>query len=146
MMSSKEKGLILPIFNQQNELLFYVNRPFKEGQPKSKDNGTKATVGFLSRSRCMVDSVVVVEDYISAICVSRVCDCYPLFGSHVSPKLTTMLSKKYDHLVIWLDRDKAKESLRQAARYRPYFKSVRSIMTDLDPKEYNNEQIKEFLK
>ena len=144
MMSSEQQGLILPIFNSKEELLFYVNRPMREGAPESKDNGLKPFVVFKSKEPTS-DTIVCVEDYISAVKVSRVVPAQPLFGSFLSVGNITKLRKKYKHLLIWLDRDKAKESIRQATRCRSFFTSVRSVITDLDPKEYSTEEIRKWL-
>lgn len=143
-MSSKEKGLILPIFNNKEELLFYVNRPMQVGKPKSLDNGRKPFVIFKGTTENS-DTVVLVEDYISALKVSRVAPAVPLFGSFCSLEVAARLAKRFSTCLLWLDRDKAKESLRQALRLSPYFKVCRSVITDLDPKFYNKQEIEDYV-
>lgn len=146
LMSSKEKGLILPIYNKDSELIFYVNRPMKEGMAKSFDNGRKPFVVFQHKKQPVTNKVVLVEDYVSAMKVARVCPAVPLFGSFVSLKAISSLSPRFSECLIWLDRDKAKESLKQALRFFPYFKQgARSVITDLDPKEYKEQEIKQYL-
>lgn len=141
LMSSKEKGLILPIYNK-DELVFYINRPMREGMAKSFDNGRKPFVVFTNKKQRVTDKVILVEDYISALKVARFCPAVPLFGSYVSLKAISSLSVRFSQCRIWLDMDKAKESLRQALRFSVYFKHrCKSIVTDLDPKEYQDKEI-----
>lgn len=78
--------------------------------------------------------VVVVEDLISAIVVSRVTSAMPLFGSHLSNETMARLSKVATEVVIWLDPDKKAESL--------YFRNklsslvtTRCVFTTHDPKD-----------
>ena len=90
--------------------------------------------------------VVLTEDIISAIRVSnqsRLC-AVPLFNSHVSTKRLLELEKDHCIVQIWLDKDKAKESMQFAKNARDIGICAVSIITDLDPKEYTEEQIKDL--
>lgn len=46
---------------------------------------------------------------------------------------------------MWLDRDKAKESIRQSAWVRQYIPKTVTIITPKDPKCYTDEEINEFV-
>ena len=91
--------------------------------------------------------IVVVEDIVSAIRVSTTegCAVSPLFGSHLSKRNMLLLDKFYDQLVIWLDKDKEKESVKFAKIARDFGIKARSVITDKDPKEYSNSEILSFL-
>ena len=93
----------------------------------------------------LLSSCVIVEDAISAIKVSRVCSAVPLHNAVVPTELLVRLCKCYSTLYIWLDKDKAKEALIEAKKARPFFDKVKVIWSDLDPKCYNEKQIKEFI-
>lgn len=93
---------------------------------------------------------VLTEDILSAIKVShnlQIC-AVPLFGSHVSLSRLLQLDKNYGTIEVWvwLDKDKAKESMQYAKQGRDFGIDCRSIITELDPKEYSDEEIMELTK
>lgn len=90
-------------------------------------------------------SCVIVEDAISAIKVSRVCSAVPLHNAVVPTELLIRLYNRFSTLYIWLDKDKAKEALNEAKKARPFFDKVKVVWSELDPKCYNEREIKEFL-
>lgn len=93
------------------------------------------------------DRVVLTEDIISAICVAKVptvC-AMPVFGSHISTKTILRLKQYYDIIDVWLDYDKAKESMKFSNTIRSIGCSSKSIITPKDPKEYSQEEIKQWL-
>lgn len=90
--------------------------------------------------------VVLTEDSISSLVVSRVgVSCWPLYGVHLSHVRAQALSKQFHTCYVWLDRDKFRESVEIATKLKWLGVSARSIFSDLDPKYYSNEQIKDFL-
>jgi len=91
--------------------------------------------------------IIVVEDIISAIRVSTAegCAVSPLFGSHVSTRKMLTLRRYYDELIIWLDKDKEKESVKFAQKAREFGIKARTVITDYDPKTYSDSEIQSFL-
>jgi len=92
------------------------------------------------------DSIVIVEDAISAIKVSRVLPSVPIHNSIIPLELILRLSKRFKKLFVWLDKDKNFSALKQAGNARLLFEEVRTIWTDLDPKCYSETEIKNYLK
>lgn len=93
------------------------------------------------------DTVVLTEDIISAIVVGHVptvC-ASPIFGSHVSMKRLLQLKYFYDNIVVWLDFDKAQESMKVVHNAQQLGLNILSIITKKDPKEYSNEKIRNLL-
>ena len=88
---------------------------------------------------------VLVEDMLSAIRVGKVANAIPLLGTFAPRELILNLAGKQAVLRFWLDRNKADEAIKQAARARQWVKDCATIVTDLDPKEYSDEQIKGFI-
>ena len=87
------------------------------------------------------ETLVVVEDPISAIAVSRIYPCLPLFGSHFPAHwLHNLQVSGYKHIVFWLDQDKGFEGLKLALSLRHLFKT-HWVMTMLDPKAYSMEDM-----
>lgn len=142
-MSSPTKGLILPIFNQSDEVLFYVNRPFKEGIAKSFDNGRKPFLVLPPRREHRhPETCIIVEDFISAVKVSRYYNCLPLFGSHLGVHTIERLRKRgFKRFCFWLDPDKTKEAVRQALRWNTSTYKCVVIRSDADPKETSDTDI-----
>lgn len=91
------------------------------------------------------DSVVIVEDAISAIKVSRVLPSVPIHNSIIPLELILRLSKRFKNLFVWLDKDKSFSALKQAGNAKLLFDEVRTIWTDLDPKCYSESEIKKYL-
>jgi ribosomal protein S27AE len=91
------------------------------------------------------NTLVFVEDIISAIKVGRQYTAVPMLGS--KPKTDWWkYAQGYDKVVIWGDRDKATDNIRLARKAREITgKQVQTIITEKDPKEYNNEEIKNIL-
>jgi hypothetical protein len=92
------------------------------------------------------DEIIVCEDILSAIKISRFTNSMPLWGAHLPLKTITRLSRLFKRLGIWLDRDKAVESLKSNRRTSQMGLEVRSIISELDPKAYNDEEIQCFLR
>lgn len=93
----------------------------------------------------LLSSVVIVEDAISAIKVSRICSAVPLMCAVIPMELILRLSGQFKNLIVWLDPDKKKEAPREALKADPFFDKVFTIWSSKDPKYYSNREIKEFL-
>lgn len=93
------------------------------------------------------DTVVLTEDVISAIKVGHcpaVC-AIPLFGSHISTRRLLQLKLLYGNIFIWLDKDKQRDAVKFSNQARQFGLSSSTIITDLDPKEYTDNQIQGIL-
>jgi hypothetical protein len=91
------------------------------------------------------ETLVVVEDPISAIVVSRSYACLPLFGSHLfNDWLSKLTFTGYRKIVFWLDSDKAHEGLKYALSLRHLYKTgwIHSLQ---DPKLYSESQVEDFV-
>ena len=119
---------------------FYQGRNFKDTGPKYLTRG-KPILTFYGEG----DILVVVEDVLSAIKVARVTASMPLLGSHMPTEWATIVCKRFREGRIWLDKDKAKESLKMARMLRERGLDCSSIITDLDPKEYSTREIGEYI-
>lgn len=89
--------------------------------------------------------LVIVEDPISALRIGPQSDAMPLLGSHLASSRLNAIAGLYQSLVFWLDADKMKEAHAMARRASLMGLSTRVIWTPLDPKEYNDKEIGEFL-
>jgi hypothetical protein len=91
-------------------------------------------------------AIVVVEDALSASRIASSCPSMPCLGSYLpSHKLMALKRLKFNRLITWLDSDKLKESREIAQRAKWLGFDTRVVYTELDPKEYSNEEIKAYL-
>ena len=93
----------------------------------------------------LLSSIVVTEDAISAIKVSRTCNAVAAHKATIGLELILRLSREFKHLIIWLDSDRQSFVQTEATRAIPYFESVKVVRTKKDPKEYSNKEIESFL-
>lgn len=136
--------MVFPIFNIQGTLLMWQARYFgtEKSYPKYITRGKPNEILHLLGKG---NSVVIVEDLLSAIKVSRVARSLPLWGSNPSMVFLNRLSTITNHLVIWLDPDKTTEAEKLRKRVSILFDKVSVIHSTLDPKEYNDDEIKSRL-
>jgi hypothetical protein len=145
--SEKEQRLIFPIYGPEG-LLAWQGRWFGQGEKVKwySIGDLKSIFHILGKNKT---KLVLTEDIISAIRVSKHYQAMPLFGSHIGIirfKRIRMLVEKTCEVCIWLDPDKRKESLVEARRGSLVGLNIRTIYSDKDPKEYLDEEIKEIVK
>ena len=91
------------------------------------------------------DTLVFVEDVISAVKVGRVATAVPMLGAAVL-KDWWGYAKPYKRVVIWGDYDKGAQNVIQAKRASEMLgKHVECIITEKDPKNYPTSEIKNLL-
>lgn len=140
--SQSQQMLIFPYF-AEGRLLMWQGRYFPARNPKVFTAGYPEDHLILKGDQR--NSVVIVEDAVSQIKVSRVECCCCLFGAHLSLHKSLALSRYFDNLFLWLDNDKIKEMMRFQTRYTHLFKNVKIIISDVDPKEHSEEEIRKYL-
>lgn len=140
------QSLVFPVFGVSQELLLFQARYFgpNDKVPKWKTFGSVKDLIHLPEKH-NDDVLVLVEDIISAIKVSRVKNCMPLFGSHLPLETVRRVSKLFRTGRIWLDSDKRPEALKMALACSEYGMPTTVIFTDKDPKEYPTADIRELV-
>lgn len=88
--------------------------------------------------------IVLTEDILSAIKVGRHMAAIPILGSNIPLIMIKRLSRIVERIYIWLDADKRKESFLASSRGTQLV-DCRHIYTELDPKCYSDNEIKEIL-
>lgn len=140
--------IIFPLFNN-NELLGWQGRYLGNNPTKPKwfsQGDLKSILCILGNKQ--TQQVILTEDIISSIVLSRSLNycASPLFGSHLSIKrLQRFTILSYNKFLLWLDKDKEKESIKFAYQARQLGYNCISIITNKDPKEYSQEEIKNIL-
>lgn len=155
--SESKQYLVLPVFDSYDNLLLWQGRYFggNEKHPRFFTSGTPETVFHVVDAKGRLDVrdgamwssnfVVLVEDFISAIKVGRHFPAMPLFGSEISLDRIRKLSDRVTSLVTWLDRDKLKNAIKARYKALAYFTTVSVVVSQLDPKEYDDGQIQRFI-
>lgn len=93
-------------------------------------------------------TVVLTEDIISTIRIGSTTTSVaslPLFGSIIKTKLLLQLNERFHRVLIWLDKDKEMYSRKMSKYAREFGMDCRSIVTDLDPKEYSDSEILDII-
>lgn len=142
--SALNESLILPVYDPFGNLLMYQERMFGErASRKYLTSGSPESVYHILGVD--PDACVIVEDLLSAIKVSRVTSAMPLWCGWLSPKRMKTIAMGYKKLVIWLDPDKAKDSVKFKMKALPFFEDVKAVITEQDPKCFTTEQIQHII-
>ena len=134
---SKSTGLLIFPIVKENTLVGYIGRRFMGEGQKYMIRGAKSNFTEIYGTG---STLVFTEDLISAVKVARVTSAKPLYGVFL-----TIIPGGYSKYYLWLDKDKQKSSVEQCRKWKQYGYNISPIITDLDPKEYNETQIKELL-
>lgn len=91
-------------------------------------------------------SIILLEDYISAHKVAQVTQTVCLFGTKIYPMHIKYLREQNKPIILWLDSDQGDNMPKKAANLSILTGcKVNIINTDKDPKEYNHEEIINYL-
>ena len=123
---------------------YYQARCFGNQRTKYLSKGIKPLTYF-----GYSDKLVCVEDILSAIKISRLSPDYcalPLLGCSISNEWIQSISGKFKEVIVWLDRDKAKDAVKISRDLRQRGFVSRVVISPLDPKEYNKGELIEWLK
>lgn len=144
--SQSRESIIFPVFDKQGNLLMWQARYFGQNKdyPKYLTKGNKGDILHVL-GEFPSDRVVLVEDLISAIVVSRKENAMPLWGSTIHLRTLRQLARFYVTVVFWLDADKLQTSVKAQGPARLLFESVNVLCTESDPKYQTEEQLTKIL-
>lgn len=147
--SEMYQRLVLPVY-RGGRLVYWQGRYFGTNQdsPKYINTRNKRTeVWFDTGGDDETHTVVLVEDILSAIAVSRVSGyrAVALLGCFISDEMISRLQSEGRQICVWFDLDKQCKSHRYTKRLNVFGIKAKSIITTKDPKEYTPTEIKEFL-
>lgn len=141
--------LVFPYFGDKNYLYGWQGRYFGANptHPKWIGHGNfkkTATIWKNSLTNLKDSSIILVEDIVSCIKIQRLYNSSCLFGSSININNYITLYNKYNlkEIIIWLDKDKMKESYQYSLSFNKLGINSRVISTDLDPKYYSTEQLR----
>ena len=138
-------------WNNEHRMLVLVNTPDYYQARNFSNYGAK----YISKGKKPLifyglgDILICVEDVLSAIKIVKanknVC-AVPLLGSIIPLELTETILKRFNKVLVWLDRDKAIEAVKQARNLKQKGIDSDVIITPNDPKEYSTGEINEWLR
>lgn len=137
-------ALAMPIF-ENGKVVCVSYRLFDPDKTKSITLGYRSYTPLTTKPTGSYSKLVIVEDYISAIKVSRFLPCIPLLGSNLPDDAILRLSKGSTILLIWLDEDKCVTAIKIAQKARLIGLEAHTIYTEKDPKEQSEEVIRGLL-
>jgi len=141
--SNSLNRVIFPVYDG-NSLVTWQGRYLGEPDPKIPkwfNQRTKSKKHNYFKVKRGSNTLVIVEDILSAIRVGRVVDCYAVLGSYIPDELIKEISRVYSEFRIWLDYDKLKASLRYQKKFQMLGLKCKVISTLLDPKCYGTKEI-----
>lgn len=117
---------------------------------------------FIAKADTGNSVLVIVEDFISAIRVGEIEDCYCMFGTAIPYHQLETLVKTYSTIVVWADGDSPGQNaarkihqllmkIQARANIKRAFdlssnKTTVNVVTEKDPKCYTNTEILKILK
>lgn len=138
-------------WNDESQMLVLVKTPdywqartFGNHKVKYMSSGIKPLTVYGNG-----DTIVCVEDILSAIKIARLSPEYcafPLLGSSMSENVVDFLKGTFKSVVIWLDRDKADNAIKIARNLKQRGFDSSIVVSPLDPKEYSKGEISEWLR
>lgn len=148
--SPERQWLVFPYYNSENSLISWQARTFgKQDNPKWLTFGPiHDLMAFYAPDESTdQDTVVLVEDVISAIRVGRTAKCSPVFGSNLSRERLSRYARAYKHLIFWFDRDAVNRAIGCSQQLSSLGGNVKGsvVVTDFDPKAYSDDEIRQYL-
>jgi len=95
---------------------------------------------------CGTGTLVLTEDCLSAIKIARQSDAMPCLTSTLSPTKLNRLVRLYGAFVVWLDGNMFDKAQAMARQLQVLGANARAVYTPLDPKCYNDEEIRNICK
>jgi hypothetical protein len=146
--SEEWQRVVMPIY-EDNKLIWFQARAVLHGQKPKYLNptGDRESLVFFSKTRSDLrnDTITVVEDILSAIRVGTITPTASLLGTKITTAQANRLAK-FRHVRTWLDNDRAGiQGAYKVRRCCGLVCEVSDVRTDLDPKCYSNDEIREIL-
>jgi len=138
--------LLMPFYDEDGKLCCIQAKNF---DPKRAAKAKYYNVGEKVQSRTIYGkqggTLVLTEDALSALVVSKVADAKPLLGTSIPREQIAGFKGPYTRLVVWLDADKWREGRSIADQAKLLGMKTKTLLTDKDPKEYSVDDIKGLL-
>jgi DNA primase len=127
--------IIIPSYNENNQLNFFVGRSFEDAFMKYKNPSASKDIIVFENMINWNQPIILVEGVFDAIAVKR--NAVPILGKTLSKSLMKKLvSSKVQDIYIALDKDALKKALSYSEQFLSMGKRVFLVdMVDKDPSE-----------
>lgn len=147
--SEKLARVILPVF-EDGELVFVQSRAVYEKQkPKYLNKRSVGKAFFHSDNGLLIEPFqnkrIITEDILSSVRSGRILPATSTLGTIFPEQLAVwLLNEQIEHVYVWYDGDEAGVNGARKAKKILSLMGVPNtiIKTELDPKEYNNDEIR----
>lgn len=146
---SPSRNQLIFTWKEGDKVVLWQARNFYKGRKKYFTGGEKDDLLPIYPARSVSapsGTLVLVEDAISSIKIARQCDSMPVLGATLNPKSIAALRASYGSLVVWLDGNKYDQAQKIARQALMLGLNARPIYTEADPKEYDDEFIKQAIR
>ena len=142
--------LVIPIHNEQGELVAYAGRSIDGTEPRYKlPPGFHKSQVLYNLHRCTGQQVVLVEGFFDCLKVSQAgFACVALMGSTLSAQQETLLISHFKEVLLMLDGDSAGQAAAEAISQKlvkRLFVRVVELADGLQPDQLSDEQIQELV-
>lgn len=144
----QRQQLVFPFRNEDGKVIAYQVRNFS---PKAttryftQGDINSLTPIYVKNSEKRTDTLVLVEDVISAVKCAEYLDAMPCLGSAIPPDKLKRLVKLYGRFVVWLDSNMMKNAMKMCERLDYMGAFISLVHTPLDPKEYSYTELQKTL-
>lgn len=145
--SKSLERVVLPVYDDEGNLVWYQCRAVHRGQtPKYiQPSSSREHIMFTAGVTADRTRIIVVEDILSAIRVGKHNASCSLLGTKITTSQAGLLGA-YSNVTTWLDGDEAgKRGSYNIRRTLGLICEVSNIVTDKDPKELSDREIKQCL-
>ena len=137
--------LLIPLFDSNGHLCCIQAKNFNPERAKKAKYYNTGDKSLSCTTFGTGNTLVLCEDVVSSLRIGATTASMPLLGTSIAKERLTALRSRYTNLLVWLDADKWKEATAIAQQAKLIGFTARAVFTELDPKEYTDEEIKQWL-
>lgn len=142
----RTESLVFFYNDKEGAICCIQGRSFSTNRQTSKYHNWGTPYNVIDINGTRGTTIVITEDKLSAIKVARVADAFPALGTSFQVhKLVELKKRGYQRVVVWLDHDKWRESREIVDKAKWIGLSASSVLTEEDPKCYDEVCIKAYL-
>ena len=135
--------LIIPTKVLDNQVMYFEAKALGGEYPKYVSFGAKHLFKTFDG---YADTVVLVEDLLSAMRIGEIMPCICLRGTNINHDRFIEITATAKNFVAWLDSDKPGQgAARILKRKLEWHGATTNVVTDKDPKYYSDQEIREYL-
>lgn len=147
--SEKLDRIVLPVYEGDELTALQMRATDKWVKPKYLNpHGPKVNSAVFTTHTNHHGITVVVEDILSAIKVGKVAHATSILGTNMTDARAMKIARDNHTAILWLDNDKAGKAGRVDAvrQLQMQGMTVYTVESDKDPKKYNTDEIKLYLR